>query len=99
MGHRNNKKKLQQIDGLKQKGGELDPDAKAKVASEARLLQEVAALERGDSEVVYEGEKKLSHADAKVDVDRMCKYKYSYISKYVQSNKKINKMYKIKLGI
>jgi len=42
------RKKLKQIEQLKEKGGELDADAREKVASEAALLAEVAALERGD---------------------------------------------------
>ncbi|CAK0896905.1 unnamed protein product, partial [Prorocentrum cordatum] len=41
------KKKLAQIAKLKERGGELDAEAKEKVASEAELLREVGCLERG----------------------------------------------------
>lgn len=71
------KKKLQQIDGLKARDGALDPDARAKVASEHRILQEVAALERGDAEVVYEDPPELSHGEQltadKIDLERRVK--------------------------
>jgi len=40
-------KKLKQIADLKAKGGALDPEAAAKVASEGTLLREVAALKAG----------------------------------------------------
>jgi len=40
-------KKLQQIKTLKAKGGELDPEAAAKVAKEALILKQVAALKEG----------------------------------------------------
>jgi len=42
------KKKLQQIDALKAKGGPLDAEAKAKVESEHRLLTQLSALEKGE---------------------------------------------------
>merc|ERR1712151_758829 len=48
-------KKLQQITELKGKEDALDEEAKAKVASERRVKQEIAALERGDAEVVFTG--------------------------------------------
>jgi hypothetical protein len=74
---RNLKKKAQQIEALKAKGEALDPEARAKVASESRLLQEIAALERGDSEVVYEDAPPPSVAeqltDAKTDIERKVK--------------------------
>jgi len=41
-------KKLQQIDKLKAKGGALDPEAAAKVASEPWLRQMLATLEKGE---------------------------------------------------
>jgi len=40
-------KKLQQIKALKAKGGELDPEAAAKVAKEGLILKQVAALKEG----------------------------------------------------
>merc|ERR1712083_835074 len=74
---RNLKKKLQQIDGLKQKAEALDPEARAKVAGEGRILQEIAALERGDTEVVYEDPPEPTVAEqlseAKIDVERKLK--------------------------
>jgi len=42
-------KKLQQIDKLKAKGGLLDPEAEAKVKSEASLRKKLAALEAGEN--------------------------------------------------
>lgn len=48
-------KKLGQIAELKKKGGTLDNEAKAKVASEYEVKQEIAALESGASEVVFSG--------------------------------------------
>mmetsp|Transcript_106863 Transcript_106863/g.195891 ORF Transcript_106863/g.195891 Transcript_106863/m.195891 type:complete len:407 (-) Transcript_106863:107-1327(-) len=41
-------KKLQQIEKLKAKGGALDPEAAAKVASEPELRRQVDCLERGE---------------------------------------------------
>lgn len=41
------KKKLQQIERLKEKGDDLDADAREKVASEAAFLEELAQLEGG----------------------------------------------------
>jgi len=52
------KKKIQQIEKLKEKDtSQLDAEALAKVNSHRRLVQEVAALERGDTEVVFDDEK------------------------------------------
>jgi hypothetical protein len=48
-------KKLQQIADLKKKEGVLDDEAKAKIASERHIKQEIAALERGDTEVTFTG--------------------------------------------
>merc|ERR1711957_518438 len=45
--------KLEQIAGLKAKKGNVDPDAKAKIESEHQLKQELAALQRGDTKVVF----------------------------------------------
>lgn len=48
-------KKLQQIAELKKKEGLLDDEARAKLASKPHVKQEIAALERGDAEVVFTG--------------------------------------------
>merc|ERR1711920_128113 len=68
---KNLKKKIQQIETLKEKGGVLDADAKAKIASHRKLVQEVAALERGDSEVVFdelvEAQKRMKAIKKKLD--------------------------------
>eukprot|EP00932_Pfiesteria_piscicida_P002990 SRR837773.12906.p1 GENE.SRR837773.12906~~SRR837773.12906.p1 ORF type:complete len:587 (+),score=285.99 SRR837773.12906:125-1762(+) len=45
---KNIKKKLQQIDKLREKGGPLDADAKEKIASEAELRKELSCLEKGE---------------------------------------------------
>eukprot|EP00747_Dinoflagellata_sp_TGD_P184847 gnl/TRDRNA2_/TRDRNA2_40873_c0_seq1.p1 gnl/TRDRNA2_/TRDRNA2_40873_c0~~gnl/TRDRNA2_/TRDRNA2_40873_c0_seq1.p1 ORF type:complete len:310 (-),score=135.28 gnl/TRDRNA2_/TRDRNA2_40873_c0_seq1:109-969(-) len=59
------RKKLKQIEDLKLKDN-LDPEAAAKVASEEKLSQELAALERGDSEFVYQKQDEQTNgADAK----------------------------------
>lgn len=49
------KKKLEQIDDLKKKakGGALDAEAKAKIDSEHQFKQELAALEAGETKVVF----------------------------------------------
>jgi len=47
------KKKLQQIAKLKEKGGDLDGEAKQKIAGEDRVNQEIAALDAGKDEVVF----------------------------------------------
>jgi hypothetical protein len=47
------KKKLQQIDALKEKTGQLDNDAVEKIAAERNIKQKMAALEAGERMVVY----------------------------------------------
>lgn len=42
------KKKLQQIEKLKNRGGDLDAEARQKVASEAEILREIDCLEKGE---------------------------------------------------
>jgi len=48
------KKKLQQIEALKDKSGQLDKDATEKIAAERNIKQKIAALEAGDRMVVYQ---------------------------------------------
>mmetsp|Transcript_50297 Transcript_50297/g.106891 ORF Transcript_50297/g.106891 Transcript_50297/m.106891 type:complete len:676 (-) Transcript_50297:252-2279(-) len=45
---RNLKKKLRQVDQLKEKGGKMNADEKAKVAAESELKRELEALENGE---------------------------------------------------
>jgi len=70
-------KKLQQIADLKKKEGVLDDEAKAKVASERQVRQEMEALERGDSEVVFTGpteDEIIEDAmNKKIDVEKQLK--------------------------
>eukprot|EP00928_Gymnodinium_smaydae_P047088 TRINITY_DN31418_c0_g1_i1.p1 TRINITY_DN31418_c0_g1~~TRINITY_DN31418_c0_g1_i1.p1 ORF type:complete len:292 (+),score=113.47 TRINITY_DN31418_c0_g1_i1:109-984(+) len=68
-------KKLQQIASLKQKaaaGETLDSEAKAKVASEARLLREVEAIKAGDifdeeKDAIWAAENEVPRADLPTD--------------------------------
>jgi len=46
-------KKLQQITKLKEKGGDLDKEAKEKIAGEDRINEEIAAIEAGKDEVTF----------------------------------------------
>eukprot|EP00927_Polykrikos_kofoidii_P084400 TRINITY_DN8881_c0_g1_i1.p1 TRINITY_DN8881_c0_g1~~TRINITY_DN8881_c0_g1_i1.p1 ORF type:complete len:340 (+),score=121.50 TRINITY_DN8881_c0_g1_i1:91-1110(+) len=67
------RKKLQQIADLKSKGGALDADAKAKVASEQRFMQEVAALERGDSSFAFVDDLAEAYLVEKVQLEKKLK--------------------------
>jgi len=71
------RKKLQQIAALKEKTEALDAEAKAKVESERYLLQEVAALERGDAVVKFlpptEDEKIEAASQEKINVEKKIK--------------------------
>jgi len=56
------RKKLQQIAKLKEKVGDLDAEAQEKVASEADLLREAEALERGEEPLLVEKPKQAASA-------------------------------------
>lgn len=66
------KKKLQQIAKLKEKG-QLDEDAKKKVAGEYRLVQELEALEQGKSEVVFQAPEEPTDEELKFELDKKLK--------------------------
>eukprot|EP00927_Polykrikos_kofoidii_P077020 TRINITY_DN74012_c0_g1_i1.p1 TRINITY_DN74012_c0_g1~~TRINITY_DN74012_c0_g1_i1.p1 ORF type:complete len:646 (-),score=197.87 TRINITY_DN74012_c0_g1_i1:121-2004(-) len=59
---KNLRKKIQQIDKLKGRSGTLDPEAQEKVASEAEILREIAALEKGEEFVPLEKEQEAAPA-------------------------------------
>jgi len=71
------RKKAQQIDALKEREGELDAEARSKIESERGVLQEIAALESGASEVVFappnEEEKAAAALQEKNNVERKLK--------------------------
>eukprot|EP00747_Dinoflagellata_sp_TGD_P165767 gnl/TRDRNA2_/TRDRNA2_187567_c0_seq1.p1 gnl/TRDRNA2_/TRDRNA2_187567_c0~~gnl/TRDRNA2_/TRDRNA2_187567_c0_seq1.p1 ORF type:complete len:367 (+),score=143.23 gnl/TRDRNA2_/TRDRNA2_187567_c0_seq1:33-1103(+) len=91
------RKKLKQIEELKGKGN-LDPDAKAKVASESRLSQELEALERGDSEFVYDPP---PEADPKIEAEKRLKAvkkKLEMIAKLKEGGKELDADQKAKVS-
>jgi hypothetical protein len=69
---KNLRKKLQQISDLKSKGN-LDADAAAKVASERRFMQEIDALERGDSSVTIVDDSAEAHLAEKIELEKKLK--------------------------
>jgi len=98
------KKKLQQIESLKDNEN-LDADAKAKLATEHRLHQQLAALERGDLEVLIQPPPELElHeviAGERKEVDKKLKAvnkKLDQIKKLKESNKPLSAEEKNKLA-
>lgn len=69
---KNLRKKLQQISDLKSKGS-LDADAAAKVASERRFMQEIDALERGDSSVTIVDDSIEADLAEKIELEKKLK--------------------------
>jgi len=64
-------KKLREIEQLKQKGGLLDKQAKAKRDSEQLMLQELAALEEGKS--VFVVDEAALHSAHKIELEKQVK--------------------------
>jgi len=85
------RKKLQQIDLLKtKKKDELDAEALAKIESERKILQEIAALERGDEEVVFLEEAETEEArQAREEAERV-----KIVEEKVEVEKKIRALKK-----
>lgn len=69
------RKKLAQIEALKKKPRDsLDADAQAKILSKDQLEEELAALERGDAElVICEKTEAEVHSEERMDLDRRLK--------------------------
>jgi len=64
-------KKIREIDQLKQKGGLLDKQAKAKRDGEQMLIQELAALEEGKS--VFVVDEAALHSAHKIELEKQVK--------------------------